>query len=178
MMDVFGLPEHLALWEAATAGQSVDWRRLYDGYSAAVDWPTSAFWPELMDVYPDALILLSTRDSADSWWKSANATIFGTMDPDPPPELADWNSMVRGLMRIKFTPDFLDEKASKRAYEAHNRRVRERVPADRLLEWQPGDGWEPICERLGLDVPDQPFPHTNSTEEFQSRIHNDNDSAP
>ena len=43
-------------------------------------------------------------------------------------------------------------------------------PADRLLEWKPGDGWEPICERLGLDVPDEPFPVTNTTEEFRAML--------
>jgi hypothetical protein len=41
------------------------------------------------------------------------------------------------------------------------------VPADRLLEWSPGDGWEPICNALALAVPDEPFPHANSADEFR-----------
>ncbi len=57
------------------------------------------------------------------------------------------------------------------AYEAHNARVRETTDPDRLLEWQPGDGWEPICERLGVPVPDVPFPHTNATgDQFRERV--------
>jgi hypothetical protein len=44
------------------------------------------------------------------------------------------------------------------------------VPANRLLEWTPGDGWEPICERLGLDVPGEPFPITNTTDEFRGMV--------
>ena len=173
MKDVFGVPEHVPIWAAAAAGRSTDWDALYDGYRAAVDWPTSAFWPELIEAFPDALVLLSTRDSAETWWKSADATIFQAMQPDPSPELADWHQMVIGLMQAKFTPDFLDADAAKRAYDEHNDRVRERVPADRLLEWRPGDGWDPICERLGLDVPAVPFPHTNSTAEFQERSRGD-----
>ena len=54
------------------------------------------------------------------------------------------------------------------AYERHNDEVRAGVPPERLLEWCPGDGWEPICERLGLPVPDEPFPKTNSTEDFRA----------
>jgi hypothetical protein len=43
------------------------------------------------------------------------------------------------------------------------------VPAERLIEWQPGDGWDPICTALGLPVPADPFPHLNTTAEFRSR---------
>lgn len=37
-------------------------------------------------------------------------------------------------------------------------------------QWQPGDGWAPICEALGLPVPNAPFPHANTTEEFRARF--------
>ena len=69
-----------------------------------------------------------------------------------------------------FTPDYLDPDAAKRAYEAHNAAVRAAIPPDRLIDWQPGDGWEPICAKLGLPVPDAPFPHVNTTEDFQAMI--------
>jgi len=69
-------------------------------------------------------------------------------------------------MMNSFTPDWRDEASAKAAYVAYNDNVRATAPADRLLEWSPGDGWEPICERLGVAVPDEPFPHTNTTEDF------------
>jgi Sulfotransferase domain len=56
------------------------------------------------------------------------------------------------------------------AYERHNDAVRVAVPASRLLEWTPSDGWAPICERLGLPVPAEPFPVTNTTSEFRSML--------
>ena len=59
---------------------------------------------------------------------------------------------------------------AKRAYEAHNADVRASVPPDRLIDWQPGDGWGPICEKLGLPVPSEPFPHVNSTDEFRAMV--------
>jgi hypothetical protein len=37
-----------------------------------------------------------------------------------------------------------------------------------LLEWTPGDGWEPICNALGVPVPVEPFPHVNTTDDFRA----------
>jgi len=34
-------------------------------------------------------------------------------------------------------------------------------PADRLLTYKMGDGWEPICRLLGEPVPKRAFPHSN-----------------
>ena len=56
-----------------------------------------------------------------------------------------------------------------RVYREHNRRVRETVPAERLLVYRPGDGWEPLCAFLGCEVPAEPYPRVNTTEEFQNR---------
>jgi hypothetical protein len=44
------------------------------------------------------------------------------------------------------------------------------VPADRLLVWEVTDGWEPLCEFLGLDVPDEPLPHANDRDTFLQRV--------
>jgi len=63
-------------WNQALAGDLPDWDRLFDGYGAALDWPASMFWCELSETYPDALVLLSLRDSAETWWQSADATIL------------------------------------------------------------------------------------------------------
>lgn len=73
------------------------------------------------------------------------------------------------LFEKTFTPDYLDEHAAKAAFERHNEDVRARAPKDRLVEWSLGDGWAPICDALGVPVPDEPFPHTNTTEEFRGR---------
>ena len=43
----------------------------------------------------------------------------------------------------------------------HNEHVRKTVPKDNLLEFRPGDGWEPLCEFLRKEVPSEPFPHVN-----------------
>ena len=59
------------------------------------------------------------------------------------------------------------------AYEAHNDYVRQSVPASRLFEWQPEDGWETICTALKLPIPAEDFPHVNTREQFAERIGSD-----
>src|SRR5439155_14243415 len=98
---------------------------------------------------------------------SAHGTIFTVMEAELPPEMNEWYEMVMAMMRTRFTDRLGDEDAAKAAYERHNDAVRGAVPAGRLLEWQPADGWEPICAALGVPVPAEPFPVTNTTEEFQ-----------
>jgi hypothetical protein len=44
------------------------------------------------------------------------------------------------------------------------------VPAERLLVWSPGDGWEPLCEFLEVPVPDVAVPRLNDAKEFGVRI--------
>jgi hypothetical protein len=166
MMEMFGNAEQIAGWTAAIEGRPVDWDRLLDGYVAQVDWPGASFWPELSAAFPDALVLLSVRPAED-WYRSASNTIFHF---DAPPDFAPWLETFRTLMRDRFS-DRLDEPdVMMEAFERHNAAVRAAVPPDRLLEWSPGDGWAPICARLGCAVPDEPFPVTNTTNEFRSLV--------
>jgi hypothetical protein len=172
MVEVFGHPEQVPVFHRAARGEPIDWQALFDGYVATVDWPGGAFWPELTEAFPDALVLLSVRDSAEAWWRSADRTVLEPMKGTA--ELGggndEWFAMVSDLFANRFTNRYDDKDALMAAYEAHNAAVRAGVPADRLLEWKPGDGWEPICERLGVPVPDEPFPVTNTTEEFRAMM--------
>ena len=47
--------------------------------------------------------------------------------------------------------------------------MRSEIPAERLFEYQPGDGWAPLCAALELAEPDEAFPHTNTREQFRER---------
>jgi len=68
-----------------------------------------------------------------------------------------------------FPNGVTDRKVAIEGFEKHNEEVRQIIPADRLLEWQATEGWEPICAALDLPVPDGPFPHRNTTEEWLKR---------
>jgi Sulfotransferase domain len=151
MFELFQRPDDLVHWRAAADGDAVDWVALFDDFVAIVDWPGAGFWREISTAHPDALILLSTRESAEQWWTSASETIF------------------HGLREPTFTPDFLDHDAAMAAYERHNAAVRAEADPARLLDWRPADGWQPICDALGVAVPDDPFPRLNTSEEWVAR---------
>lgn len=179
MLEVLGRPDQRATWHAAARGEQIDWTAFLAPYAATVDWPAAAFWRELSAQWPDAMVLLSVRDP-DGWWKSASETIFSVLARGAPPDdpgAVEELAMINELMSRRFTVDWRDRDAAIRAYEAHNADVRKSVNPSKLVEWWPGDGWEPLCRGLGLDVPDDPFPH--ATAEFRQMTGLDaGDAAP
>jgi hypothetical protein len=166
MLEVFSHPEHVAFWGEAAEGGKVDWPGTLDGYGATSDFPACLFWREILDANPDAVVVLSTRKDSRTWWESASQTIFAIDGSHLPPEMTEWFEMWTAVASARFTPDWTDEKASRAAYDRHNADVRASVPADRLVEWKPGDGWAPLCAPLGLPEPAEPFPHLNTREDF------------
>jgi hypothetical protein len=164
MFEVAMNPDQVPRWAAAARGEAVDWDDLLAGYEAVVDWPGVAFWRELIDQYPDALVLLSVRDP-ESWYQSASSTIFRIHDMEAREE-NPFTDFVLTLFENRFTTDLDDQDAVLARFEAHYAAVRATVPAERLLEWSPADGWAPICERLGLPVPAEPFPRLNTREDW------------
>ena len=107
MMEVFGRPDDIPVWHRAVAGELPDWDALFAEYVAGVDWPVASFWRELSEHYPDALVLLSVRDDAAKWWKSAHDTIFADHRPPRPrrPGLRPQMAMARDMLTNTFTPE-------------------------------------------------------------------------
>jgi hypothetical protein len=168
MAEVFQHLEDVPAWRAAIRGEETEWRSFPPDSVAAVDWPASAFWRELADAHPDAVIVFSTRTSAAEWWESAEATIFPVLRKDSYPEYEDWLTMAKELMAREIGDLWEDRAVAEAFYERHNASVRRHAPAERLLEWRAIDGWEPLCAALGVPVPDEPFPHTNTRAEWTS----------
>ena len=159
------------VWAAATRGEHVDWPGFLAEYAATVDWPACAFWEPIAAAHPEAIVVLSVRESPEAWWKSFERTIAQALQRDVPPEDEGWverRRMVLAMIESTFTPDWRSRDGAIAAYRRHNDRVRESVPADRLVEYRAGDGWEPLCAALGVEMPEAPFPHTNRTAEFRA----------
>jgi hypothetical protein len=182
MMEMPLVPEHIPLWRAAAAGQSVDWESLFEGYQAAVDWPSCNFWRQQLQVFPEAKVILTRRDP-EQWYSSVMHTIWlsseqGRMDlaDAEMTELVEHEGRDRIKMVYEVTWDGVfglrmeDKKHVMQCFERHNQSVINSVPAEQLLVIEPGDGWSPLCEFLEVEVPDAEYPRINSKGDFQKRF--------
>jgi hypothetical protein len=168
MGEVFEHLEDVPTWRAATRGDEVDWRSFPPDSVAAVDWPASVFWRELADAHPDSVIVLSTRRDATQWWESCDATILPFARGDRPVDSKDWLAMFHELLAHEIGEDWDHAPTAQAFYERHNAAVRSEAPPARLVDWTAADGWEPLCDALGVPMPDEPFPHTNTRAEWSS----------
>ena len=179
MVETHAHPEHDAMWLALAKGEAADWRPMLKGYTSTVDWPTTYFWKDLAAANPQAKIILTLRDPED-WFRSAAATIFARMlefealrsDPTAAVDEARRRhmEMVNTIVIEKTFGGSLDKAHAIQMFNAHNEDVRSSVPSERLLVYEPGEGWEPLCDFLGLPVPATPYPKVNTTGDFVSRF--------
>jgi hypothetical protein len=169
MLEVFARPAQATTWRAAAEGKAVDWDALLDGYAAAVDWPACHFWRELSARYPAAKVVLTARD-ADAWYDSLSATIGKFANgQNPPPDPLKGEVFAMGqliVMERTFGGRIAEPAHAKAVYRRHVEAVTAGLPADRLLLFNVAEGWAPLCRFLDRPVPSQPFPRSNSREEF------------
>lgn len=166
MIEVFGHPEHIATWRAAARGEPIDWGAALEGYRAAVDWPACEFWRELFDAFPDAKVLLTMRP-AEAWYDSFSSTISNVIPSEHPGEDDAISAMMHEvIVQRSFGGHKGDAQELQRLYEEHVAEVVATVESDRLLCWSVSDGWAPLCDFLGVAVPDTPFPRANDREQF------------
>lgn len=165
MREVPGHPFDLGVWDRALAGEGVDFEAALRGYRASVDWPASAFWREIAAAHPRAVVLLSLRDSPQTWLDSMEATIMPVARPAKEPGRQQRRGLI-GLCERFAGPDWDRPENLITAYERHLATIQEMVPAERLVEWRPGDGWAPICSALGMPEPEEPFPWLNRREDW------------
>jgi hypothetical protein len=163
--------EQVPVWERALNGDAVDWDALFAEHRSTVDMTAALFFGELAAAYPDAVVILTVRD-ADQWWRSFDKTVVAAlqapMDNPYLKAMAPARDFTIRLLETRFTPRWGDEAAAKQAYARHNAAVRAAIPPGRRAEWRPGDDWGPICAALGRPVPQEPFPHVNTTADFRA----------
>ncbi|PQE09315.1 efflux pump antibiotic resistance protein [Rutstroemia sp. NJR-2017a BVV2] len=150
-----------------------DWDALWgDKYDAVTDL-ASPFAPQLIRAYPNAKVVIVQRDF-DSWWASFKPELLDRVMPQPMATISGWICWyvmgiraVHAMRKVHFgffnakTPEEIELHA-RDAYEGYYREIRKMVPEQRKLEYKMGDGWEPLCEFLGVDVPlGIPFPREN-----------------
>lgn len=175
MFEVFTHPDHVDRWLPAESGVGVDWDHVLQGYQATQDWPASHFWRQLADAYPDAKVVLTVRDPR-RWYAS-----FRSLMSHAPAITEDQVSgaarqmavamqrlrpMLDRIGRVTLGPDWrdgLDEDEAVAAFERHAAAVRDGLPPERLLVFDVREGWQPLCNFLGVEAPGEPFPHLNDS---------------
>jgi hypothetical protein len=146
---------------------------LMPDYIACVDEPASFYWLPLSKLFPEALIVLSVRDT-ESWWTSRHGLYQHREQEQAQPELISAErAKFLEFEKTMYARDEtgISEDAGKAWFEQHNRRVQEYADQhpsfkQRLLVWNVKEGWEPLCAALGLPMPDIPFPHANKMADF------------
>ncbi|KAK8023658.1 hypothetical protein PG993_011724 [Apiospora rasikravindrae] len=151
-------------------------RELTRGYVGITDLPGINFLPELRQLYPDARVVLVTRDP-ERWWRSLGAVGKRTSPwylPYLTAPVPGWRwipTMMRLFLvstkerSLGLKPDEKDpHRGGPQMIGKHNQSVRDQVPRDQLLEMDLKEGWEPLSKFLGRPVPEGPFPRANDAE--------------
>ncbi|MEX0347922.1 MAG: sulfotransferase family protein [Paracoccaceae bacterium] len=150
-------------WSAFANGAEPDWPKLFEGFNSAVDWPSAAFWRETMEFYPNAKVILSYRPEED-WWDSFSKTIQQALVSGK-----DVGGLGTKVITERVFGGQIDDKDHVLSvYRETIDNVRNTVPRSRLIELPLGSGWAPLCDGLGLETPDLPYPSGNTQDEFRS----------
>jgi len=174
--------------EAKELGITLAKQIIADGYTATTDFPACLLYKELLEVEPDARIILSIRDNGEKWADSVLATIgaTGPIRINKVPFRFDksiqtfyatvypllWEEIgVAPLGTLDCTKP-LDRDALIKAHDDWINRVKTTVSKKKLLIHKSSDGFEPICKHLGIPRNDWPeeYPHLNDTESVKKML--------
>jgi hypothetical protein len=142
------------------------------GVDATIGWPVCWTYAAQLEHWPEAACLLNVRDP-DAWFESI-AQSWKTMGmirrlPRIGTKLRAMNRMLDVLVQRMGSPK-PEREAWTRGYRAHINGVEASVRPSRLTRWTMGDGWTPLCEALGVPVPEARFPDTqHGSEELHRR---------
>jgi predicted naringenin-chalcone synthase len=160
-------------WERLVRGEQIDWRATLEGWGSTVDWLGARFYAEILDAWPEAKVILSTREP-EAWYESTNASlhatrgIAGARPAGTAPAVLD--AVEDAIWQGVFDGRFPDREYALQVFHRHRQEVIATVPAHQLLIYDIHDGWAPLCSFLGVPIPETPFPHLNGRTAFWTRF--------
>jgi hypothetical protein len=108
----------------------------------------------------------------DQWFDSTQATIFSpeslvaqTLRTGQGDLLDFFSSFIGPIREHLHDRAFMTEH-----FRRHTEAVKAAIPSERLLVYEAGQGWEPLCTFLGAPIPDAPYPAENNRAEFAARL--------
>ena len=143
---------------------------MLQGFVATTDLPCAYYFEDLAKTFPEAKVILTLRDEqewVESYSRLMQVTLRFRFIRFLPPLKRFW-PFGEQMNRLIFGEEsIIDDNGINRSilltgYRNHNERVRQIIPASRLLEFNVREGWKPLCEFLGVQTPSTPFPHRNA----------------
>lgn len=182
MFELIKDGKRVEYFEQLERGEKPDYEKLFEGYQAAVDFPAAKYYREFMQQYPDAKVILTWRP-ADKWYDSASKTILrglpngifivariaGIFSKNISYFPRVWKYVKASAYDGVFKGRKDDREFMLKLYDEWVEEVKRSVPAERLLVFEAKDGWEPLCKFLNVQVPSEPYPRGNDTEQFLER---------
>ncbi|KAF2261324.1 hypothetical protein CC78DRAFT_583870 [Lojkania enalia] len=182
MRTLLSDPSHIPLWQEAVNTTLLpqedrpahqrnappygreEFEKLLGDYDVAADLPSAVFAKELVEAYPEAKVILTTRnykdwetDMQNSLWIFLTWRLFALCRILYITQWAPVISLLHSIFAAHNKNTYSGPLARK-AFEKHNETIRNLVPSSNLLEFDERDGWGSICEFLGHEVPNEAFP--------------------
>lgn len=170
MSEVINNPDQVRLWTEVAAGPP-NFEGIFAGFRSAVDFPVSAYWQDVLAVSPGAKVILSDRDP-ENWYGSFSQTILPLILDKAawPDNRRAWFEMIDKVIVGKALGGRTDREGILAAYRANAAAARALEAEGRALVFRSRDGWAPLCDFLGVEVPDEPYPKTNARAEFFAAV--------
>ncbi|CAI2731956.1 unnamed protein product [Schistosoma spindalis] len=151
------------------------------GYGSVVNTHACWLYKEMMTLYPNAKVVLTVRDKND-WLTSFRQVIMPKSDGPRRKQFEeakrrsgiplDLDKLATDSFKLAFQKndiDFDDDAMLLECYEEHIKTLQENIPSTRLLVHRLGDGWEPLCRFLNVDIPvNIPYPEAGKQSDLQN----------
>jgi len=155
---------------------------LETGFEATLDLPASLAWEDLHSHFQDAIVIYTERESPAVWVESFQALLNAFAPVTGLPFSLIFNNKLTTTihdavgcnMRVEYWEPFylpwvklgtamvIEQELCQDVYIKHREHVLQKVPSEKLLMFNHTDGWQPLCNKLGLPVPTEPFPWENT----------------
>jgi len=182
---LFNNPDEVADWNELFETGKMNHERLFDGFQSTTDFPGHLNYRYFLTHYPDAKFVLIERDP-EEWYESSLKTVYEITPKTDEEKIylkkkaedSPRFAKMAGVFKLVetyywngfFEGRFMDREFAIQKFLEHSEQVKKAIPADQLLVYRLGSGWEPLCTFLGLPVPAEEFPFRNKRKEFKEQL--------
>ncbi|KAF8517031.1 P-loop containing nucleoside triphosphate hydrolase protein [Hysterangium stoloniferum] len=188
-LDTLGFGPYYHMWALLSSGRMElsSWFRIFDeggvdaqafdslfqSYRSVLDQPPALLPQALYSAYPNAKFILTVRNP-EQWAASMRSTLFPAII-----EVTSKTDCKKNLEEIlaRWDEDYLLKYHNGRLFShpeeefiAHNERVKNIIPEDKLLIYNVEEGWGPLAKFLDVEIPNTAFPHLNDSAAFNKTL--------